>query len=55
VSRTDELRRLNDESRVRLVAVGRLREQYQLIAEQSRRRLDESRLLLAQRVRTDQV
>jgi hypothetical protein len=49
VSTSDELRRLSAESRVRLAAVVVLREQQRLIAEQSRRRLDASRLLLQRR------
>lgn len=49
---TDELRRLNAESRVRLDAVAALREQHRLIAEQSRRRLDASRLLLERATRS---
>jgi hypothetical protein len=51
VSIPDELRRLSAESRVRLAAVTALREQHRLIAEQSQRRLDASRLLLERRSR----
>ncbi len=47
----DDLRRLSAESRARLVGVAALREQHLLIAEQSQRRLDESRLLLERRTR----
>ena len=43
---TDDLRRLTAESRARLAAVQDLREQNELIARQTRRRLDESRVLL---------
>ena len=49
MSTSDDLRRLSAESRVRLAAVLALREQHRLIAEQSRRRLDASRLLLERR------
>ena len=49
VSTSDDLRRLSAESRMRLAAVAALREQHRLIAEQSRRRLDASRLLLERR------
>ena len=55
MSTIDELRRLNDQSRVRLAAVEALREQYELIARHSRQRLDASRLLLERRVPSDQV
>ena len=51
----EDLRRLNDESRVRLAAVEALREQHQLIARHSRQRLEASRLLLERSQRTDQV
>ena len=43
---TDDLRRLTAESRARLAAVQDLREQNELIARQTRRRLEESRALL---------
>jgi hypothetical protein len=46
VSLTEDLRRLQEASRVRLAAVATMREQQQLIARQSRRRLDDSRRLL---------
>ena len=46
MSSTDDLRRLNDQSRVRLAAVEDLRGQNRLIAEHSRRRLEASRRLL---------
>jgi hypothetical protein len=55
VSTTDDLRRLTQQSRVRLESVAELREQYQLIARHSRHRLEASRLLLERPVRTDQV
>lgn len=43
---SDDLRRLNDESRVRLAAVADLREQHQRITRHSSRRLEASRRLL---------
>jgi hypothetical protein len=43
---TDDLRRLNDESRARLAAVRRLQEQNRFIVRQSRRRVEECWLLL---------
>lgn len=46
MSSTDELRRLAQESRLRLAALAQLREQQRLITARSRRCLDESRLLL---------
>jgi hypothetical protein len=46
VTSTDDLRRLTAQSRVRLAAVEDLREQYELIARQTRRRLEQSRVLL---------
>jgi hypothetical protein len=55
VSTSDDLRRRTDESRVRVAAVETIREQHQLIAERSRRRLTASRLLLDRRTSSDQV
>lgn len=52
---TEHLRQLTAQSRVRLAAVEDLRAQYQLIARHSRRRLDESRLLLQRCTPLDQV
>jgi hypothetical protein len=46
VSTTDDLRRLTDQSRVRLASVEALREQHLLITRRSRRCLEDSRLLL---------
>lgn len=55
MSLPDDLRRLRDESQVRLDAVQDLRQQYALIAAHSRRRMDASRQLLERRVRVDRV
>jgi hypothetical protein len=55
VSLPDDLRRLRTDSHVRLAAVRDLRQQYVLIAEQSRRRLDASRQLLERRLPVDRV
>lgn len=55
MSTTDDLRRLTEQSRVRLAAVTALREQYELIARHSRSRLAASRLLLERHVWTDRV
>lgn len=49
MSTSEDLRRLTDQTRVRLAAVETIREQHRLIAEHSRRRLVASRLLLDRR------
>ena len=48
--KTDDLRRLTEESRERVAAAAVLREQCQLIARQTRRRCAESRALLERSV-----
>ena len=55
VSLPDDLRRLREQSQVRLAAVQDLRQQCELIAEHSRRRMDASRRLLERRVPVDRV
>ena len=52
---TDDIRRLTEASRVRLASVAALREQQELIARHSRRRLDDSRRLLERGRLTGQV
>ena len=52
---TDDLRHLTLESRGRLAAMAELREQNRLLVLHSARRLDASRLLLAQHVLSQQV
>ena len=51
MSETDDVRRLTAQSRARMEAVAALREQRQLIARHSARRLEESRRLLGRHVR----
>ena len=51
----DDLRRLAEQSRVRLAAVEDLREESRHIVRQSRRRLDEGRRLLARHRATGDV
>lgn len=52
---SSDLRRLNDQSRVRLAGAADLRRQCELITAHSRRRLDASRLLLERTVPRDRV
>jgi hypothetical protein len=55
VSAPDDLRRLSTQSRVRTAAVEDLREQCRSIVAHSRRRLEESRVLLDRRSGTGRV